>query len=150
MGRLSGKRSVEVNAARERCYAVAADIEQSPEWQGSLRRVEVLERDAEGRPALVQTESDAKVKTIKSRLRFSFEPPSRIRWVQEEGDTRSLDGSWVFEELGDGRTRATYALAVDPGRVLGMLLRGPAEGKVREYLLGDAAEGLKGRAEDAS
>jgi uncharacterized membrane protein len=150
MGRLIGKRSVEVNAARERCYAVAADIEQSPEWQGSLRRVEVLERDAEGRPALVQTESDAKVKTIKSRLRFSFEPPSRIRWVQEEGDTRSLDGSWVFEELGDGRTRATYALAVDPGRVLGMLLRGPAEGKVREYLLGDAAEGLKGRAEDAS
>jgi uncharacterized membrane protein len=150
MGRLSGKRSVEVNAARERCYAVAADIEQSPEWQGSLRRVEVLERDAEGRPALVQTESDAKVKTITSRLRFSFEPPSRIRWVQEEGDTRSLDGSWVFEELGDGRTRATYALAVDPGRVLGMLLRGPAEGKVREYLLGDAAEGLKGRAEDAS
>jgi uncharacterized membrane protein len=150
MGRLSGKRSVEVNAGRERCYAVAADIEQSPEWQGSLRRVEVLERDAEGRPALVQTESDAKVKTIKSRLRFSFEPPSRIRWVQEEGDTRSLDGSWVFEELGDGRTRATYALAVDPGRVLGMLLRGPAEGKVREYLLGDAAEGLKGRAEDAS
>jgi uncharacterized membrane protein len=150
MGRLSGKRSVEVNAARERCYAVAADIEQSPEWQGSLRRVDVLERDAEGRPAVVQTESDAKVKTIKSRLRFSFEPPSRIRWVQEEGDTRSLDGSWVFEELGDGRTRATYALAVDPGRVLGMLLRGPAEGKVREYLLGDAAEGLKGRAEDPS
>jgi uncharacterized membrane protein len=150
MGRLSGKRSVEVNAARERCYAVAADIEQSPEWQGSLRRVDVLERDAEGRPAVVQTESDAKVKTIKSRLRFSFEPPSRIRWVQEEGDTRSLDGSWVFEELGDGRTRATYALAVDPGRVLGMLLRGPAEGKVREYLLGDAAEGLKGRAEDTS
>jgi hypothetical protein len=28
-----------------------------------------------------------------------------------------------------------------------MLLRGPAEGKVRDFLLGDAAEGLKQKAE---
>jgi hypothetical protein len=31
--------------------------------------------------------------------------------------------------------------------MLGMLLRGPAEGKVRDFLLGDAAEGLKLKAE---
>jgi hypothetical protein len=30
-----------------------------------------------------------------------------------------------------------------------MLLRGPAETKVRDFLLGDAAEGLKQRAEGA-
>jgi hypothetical protein len=49
--------------------------------------------------------------------------------------------------LGEGRTRATYALSADPGRMLGMLLRGPAEAKVRDFLLGGAAEGLKQRAE---
>ena len=32
-------------------------------------------------------------------------------------------------------------------RVLGMLLRGPAEARVRDFLLGDAAEGLKQKAE---
>ena len=31
--------------------------------------------------------------------------------------------------------------------MLGLLLRGPAETKVRDFLLGNAAEGLKERAE---
>lgn len=122
-------------------------MESSPEWQGSLRSVEVLERDGERRPVLVETESDAKVKSIRARLRFSYEPVECIRWVQEKGDTKSLEGSWRFEDLGSGRTRAVYTLAAEPGRMLGMLLRGPAEGKVRDFLLGGAAEGLKARAE---
>jgi len=80
-------------------------------------------------------------------LRFSYEPPTAIRWVQEKGDTKSLIGSWAFEDLGGGRTRATYALEADPGRMLGLLLRGPAEGKVRDFLVGNAADGLKEKAE---
>ena len=95
----------------------------------------------------METESDAKVKTVRATLRFSYEEPTAIHWVQEEGDTKSLTGAWTFEDLGDGPTRATYALDADPGRMLGMLLRGPAEAKVRDFLLGDAAEGLKQEAE---
>jgi len=147
MGQIEGERSVEIEAPIERCYEIAADIEGAVEWQGSLRDVEVLERDAEERAELVETESDAKVKTVKARLRFSYDPPQRIDWVQEKGDTKSLEGYWVFDELGAGRTAATYGLVVDPGRVLGMMLRGPAEAKVRDFLLGGAAEGLKARAE---
>ena len=147
MGNISGERSVEIDAPVERCYEIASDINHAPEWQGSLKDVEVLERDGEKRALLVETESDAKVKTVKATLRFSYEPPTAIRWVQEKGDTKSLTGSWSFDDLGDGRTRATYALDTDPGRLLGILLRGPAEAKVRDFLLGDAAEGLKQRAE---
>jgi uncharacterized membrane protein len=147
MGTISGERSVEIDAPMERCYEIASDINHAPEWQGSLKDVEVLERDGERRALLVETESDAKVKTVKATLRFSYEPPTAIRWVQEKGDTKSLIGSWTFDDLGDGRTRATYALEADPGRMLGMLLRGPAEDKVREFLVGGAAEGLKDRAE---
>jgi uncharacterized membrane protein len=142
-----GDRSVEIDAPIERCFDIAADIEGAPKWQGSLKDVEVLERDGEKRALIVETESDAKVKTVKATLRFSYEPPTAIRWVQEKGDTKSLTGSWTFDDLGDGRTRATYALDADPGRMLGMLLRGPAEAKVRDFLLGDAAAGLKQRAE---
>jgi uncharacterized membrane protein len=147
MGTIKGDRTVEIDAPIERCYEIAADIENAPEWQGSLKDVEVLERDGERRPALVETESDAKVKSVRALLRFSYEPPTAIRWVQEKGDTKSLTGSWSFEDLGDGRTRATYALEADPGRMLGMLLRGPAETKVRDFLVGNAADGLKEKAE---
>jgi uncharacterized membrane protein len=147
MGTIKGDRSVEIDAPVERCYEIAADIENAPDWQGSLKDVEVLERDGERRPLVVETQSDAKVKTVRARLRFSYDPPTGIRWVQEKGDTKSLTGSWRFEDLGGGRTRATYALEADPGRMLGMLLRGPAETKVRDFLVGNAADGLKEKAE---
>ncbi len=150
MGLIEGDRTVEIDAPIERCYAIAADIEHATGWQGSLRDVEVLERDAEKRAVLVETESDAKVKNVKAILRFSYDEPTEIRWVQEKGDTKSLEGSWVLEDLGEGRTRATYGLSADPGRMLGMLLRGPAESKVRDFLLGGAAEGLKAEAESGS
>ena len=146
MGVIEGERTVEIDAPIERCYDIAADIEGAPDWQGSLQDVDVLERDGERRPELVETKSDAKVKSVSARLRFSYDPPTGVRWVQEKGDTKSLEGWWRFEDLG-GRTRASYGLRVDPGRMLGMLLRGPAEAKVRDFLLGGAAEGLKKKAE---
>ena len=147
MGQIKGDRTVEIDAPIERCYEIAADVENATEWQGSLKDVEVLERDGDRRPVLVETESDAKVKSVRAVLRFSYEPPTGIRWVQEKGDTKSLQGWWSFEDLGDGRTRATYGLEADPGRMLGLLLRGPAESRVRDFLLGNAAEGLKQKAE---
>jgi uncharacterized membrane protein len=147
MGNIEGERTVEIDAPIERCFDIAADIEGAPEWQGSLKDVEVLETDADGRAELVETESDASVKTVKARLRFSYFPDERIEWVQEKGDTKALNGWWDFEDLGGGRTRASYGLSVDPGRMLGMLVRGPVEAKVRDFLLGGAADGLKRKAE---
>jgi uncharacterized membrane protein len=147
VGNITGDRTVEIDAPIQRCFDIAADIEKAPEWQGSLKDVDVIERDGNRRAALVETESDAKVKTVRSVLRFTYDEPTGIRWDQEEGDTKSLGGWWTLEDLGDGRTRATYGLDVDPGRMLGMLLRGPAESAVRDFLLGGAAEGLKQRAE---
>jgi uncharacterized protein YndB with AHSA1/START domain len=147
MATLEASWTVEVDAPRERCYEIAADVANAPKWQGTLEEVEVIERDAEGRPGLVYTVSDAMVKKVKSEVRFSYDPPEGMRWEQEKGEAKWLTGSWEFEQLGEGRTRATYGLRTDPGRVLGMLLRGPVEGKVKELLTKSAAEGLKSEAE---
>ena len=49
--------------------------------------------------------------------------------MQEKGETKALTGSWTFEDLGDGQHGRLYALDADPGRVLGMLLRGLAEAR---------------------
>jgi ribosome-associated toxin RatA of RatAB toxin-antitoxin module len=146
MGTFNARASVDVAAPAERCYAIAADLERAPEWQRSLQSVEVLERDDQGRPTLVETVSDASVKTITTRLRFSYDPPTRINVRQEKGDLKSLEGGWTFTENG-GHTQATYALDADPGRMLGLLLRGPVVDKVKHVLVGEAAEGLKARAE---
>lgn len=147
MGTLEASFSVEIAAPRDRCYEIAADIEGAPKWQGTLESVEVLERDGEGRPLVVDTTSDAGIKKVSSRLRFSYQPPGGITWEQEKGEVKWLTGSWAFEDAGDGRTRATYELRSDPGRILSMLLRGPVEGKVKELLTKGSAEGLKREAE---
>ena len=149
MSVIRGERSVEIEAPIERCYALAADIEHAPEWQSSLKDVEVFQRDGEGRAAVAETQSDAKVRTVRTRLRFAYDAPRSVTWDQERGDVKSLHGWWQLDDLGDGRTRATYGLEVDPGRMLGMLLRGSMEDRVREFLLAGTAEGLKERAEGA-
>ncbi len=146
MGIINAIATVDVAAPMERCYAIAADLERATEWQRSLQSVEVLERDGEGRAIVVETVSDASVKLITTRLRFAYEPHEAIRVHQERGDLKSLAGGWTFVER-DGITQATYALDADPGRMLGLLLRGPVVDRVRQVLVGEAADGLKARAE---
>ena len=147
---INAERSTEIDAPVERCFGIVSDLENTPTWDASIKSIQVLERDAEGRPLLVASEADAKVKTVKQVMRYSYDAPRKVSWVQEKGEMKSLVGSWSFEDLGGGRTRATYALTADPGRMLGMLLRGPVEGKVKDMMLGSASSGLKAKAEAAS
>jgi len=70
--------------------------------------------------------------------------------VQESGELKSVEGSWEFEDLGEGRTRVTYWLEVDLGRKLGLLIRGPLVGVLRGQLVDKMPEKLKRFAEDDS
>lgn len=149
MGKLTASRTVEIDAPQARCYEIVADLKSTPEWQESMISAKVLEEDSQGRAELVEIVNDAKVKQVKTRFRFAFDDPNGISWEQEKGDMKWLTGSWELEDLGEDRTRATYAIEGDPGRMLGLLLRGPVEGKVKEFLTKDSAEGLKARAESA-
>ena len=143
MGIIHASHTVEIEAPLAEVYAVAADVPGAVEWNPAIDKVDVIESDKQGRATLVETEADVKVKKSKSILRFSYDEPNGLRWVQEKGDVKSVDGRWELSELGPDRTKAVYALEVDPGRVLGMLLRGPVEGQVKDYLTKGAAEGLK-------
>lgn len=147
MGLITGDRTVEIAAPADTCFAIAADLERAVAWQSTLQEVDVHERDSKGRPVVATLKSDAKVRTITARWRLTYAEYSDIDWTQERGDVKAMRGSWTFDE-GNGITRATYALEVDPGRMLGLLLRGPGMvDKVRDYLLSGAADGLKQQAE---
>jgi carbon monoxide dehydrogenase subunit G len=135
MARITGSASEDVDAPLEKVWEAVADVESAPQWQGGLNALTALERDGEGRATVVETETDAKVKAVKARVRFTYAGPNRLSWTQEKGDAKSVDGSWELEDLGNGRTRATYAVDVDPGRMLGMLIRGPIEDTLRGMLV---------------
>jgi carbon monoxide dehydrogenase subunit G len=147
MGTITGSSTAEIDAPIEGVWDVVEDVLSAPEWQGGLKDMEEIERDAEGRVTLAESSSDAKVRTIKSNVRFSYEAPTRLDWRQEKGELKSVDGSWELEDLGDGRTRATYRLEVDLGRMLGMVIRGPLVDVLRGQLVGARAGELKERVE---
>ena len=147
MANLTGSSTAEIAAPLDRVWAVVADVEKAPDWQGGLKAMRALERDGDGRAILCGSESDAKVRTIKSTVRFSYDPPTKLGWTQEKGELKSVVGSWDLEDLGDGRTRATYSLEVDLGRVLGMVIRGPLVDVLRGMLINARAGELKRRVE---
>lgn len=147
MAHMGGTASAEIDAPVDRVWKVVEDVLTAPEWQGGLVAMSALERDGDGRPTLVETESDIKVRHVKTQVRFRYEPPTRLSWTQEKGDLKSVEGSWTLEDLGGQRTRATYALDGDPGRVLGMLIRGPVEAAARAMLVNARPGELKARVE---
>jgi hypothetical protein len=149
MAHLGGSASTDIEAPLEEVWAVIEDVLSAPDWQGGLDRMTALERDGDGRPALVETENDIKVRRIKAHVRFSYEAPIRLSWTQEKGDMKSVDGSWELEDLGDGRTHATYNLDADPGRMLGLVIRGPVEAATRAIFVNGRPGELKRRVEGA-
>lgn len=147
MGQLGGTASREIDAPIDELWAIVEDVASSPEWQSGLEEIAPLEHDDQGRITLARSVSDAKVKTVSTIVRFAYEGPHRLSWTQEKGDLRSLVGSWELEDLGDGRTMVTYMLNGDPGRMLGMLVRGPVEDSIRKHLVESRPEELRRRVE---
>jgi uncharacterized membrane protein len=143
MSKVSGSASIEIEAPIDAVYAAAADVEGSPRWQPEIKVAECVKRDGEGNQVLVHMETDAKVRRLGSDIRFSYEAPSRISWAQEDGDLKSVEGSWELEDLGNGRTAVTYWLEVDLGRALGLLIRGPLVGVLRGQLVDTMPAKLK-------
>jgi len=147
MAPLSGSSTAEINAPLQRVWELVQDVEAAPQWQGGLKSMRAVERDDQGRGVLCEAETDAKVRTVKSTVRFAYDGPARLTWKQEKGELKSVEGSWILEDLGGERTRATYAIEADLGRMLGMVIRGPLVGVLRDMLAGARAGELKKHAE---
>ncbi len=143
MGTITGTSIAEIDAPIDRVWALVEDVEAAPDWQGGLKALRALERDDQGRAALCESESDAKVRSVKSIVRFTYDGPATLTWRQEKGELKSVDGSWRLEDLGGDRTRATYDLEVDLGRMLGMVIRGPLVDLLRGMLVSARAGELK-------
>jgi ribosome-associated toxin RatA of RatAB toxin-antitoxin module len=136
-------RTIEVDAPRERCFELMTDYERMPSWQGAVRSIEVLERDDQGRGSVVAYEVDAKLKTVRYRLRQVYDEPHRLSSEYLDGDFRDFSGEWRFEPAGDGRTRVELDLKIDPGR----FVPGPLRAAIADAVMKRALRDLKTEAE---
>ncbi|CAN5714176.1 MAG: SRPBCC family protein [Actinobacteria bacterium] len=136
--------SIEVSATPAQVFAVAADLESYEQWATGVKEVEVLEKDKKGRAARARFVVDGMVKEITYVLKYSYDEPNSMTWMAEPGpDLKELDGSYVFNDVGDGRTEVVYGLRVEPSFTIPGFLRRQAE----KQLVGTALRGLRKRVE---
>lgn len=145
---VQGESTAEISAPIADVWAVIQDVESAPAWQGGMKTVTAVERDADGRATVCDVEVDGRARTLRTRVRFAYAGPDTLSWSQVKGDVKALQGSWELHDLGGERTRARYWIEVDLGR-LGLIIRGPILDAVRGQLAQGRAEDLRRRIEDA-
>src|SRR5919106_1372765 len=136
--------TVEIAAPIETCFAAITDYETFPAWQSAVVDTEVLDWDKKGRGKRVRLFVDAKVRKVDYTLDYRYDEPERIEWDFVEGNgINDADGHYLFEDLGGGRTRATYKLGLE----VGIPLPGPVARRAHKSTLKASVEDLKREAE---
>jgi hypothetical protein len=144
MGLNWAEHTVEIGAPIETCFSAITDYETFPHWQSAVVDTEVLDWDKEGRGKRVHLVVDAKVRKVDYTLDYRYEAPERIEWDFVEGNgINDADGHYLFEDLGDGRTRATYKFGLE----VGIPLPGPIARRAHRQTLKASVEDLKREAE---
>jgi len=106
--------SIVVNAPPEVVYRVVTDFANYASWVSDLKRIEVLESDAAGRPLEVEFRAAAFGRSTTYALRYDYSrAPEQLSWTQTRGDlTETLQGQYRFEPDERG-TKVTYDLEVE-------------------------------------
>lgn len=106
-------REVVIEASPEEILDVIADFDSVTEWSSAHQSAEVLERDADGRPAKVKMKVKAAGITDEQVVAYTW-GDNVVSWtLVSSGQQRSQDASYKLTPDGD-RTRVTFQISVDP------------------------------------
>ncbi|MGA7280400.1 MAG: SRPBCC family protein [Acidimicrobiia bacterium] len=134
--------TMEIDAPADDLYRVAADIESYPEWANGVKEVEVLEKTPDGLVERARFVVEGFVKEIEYVLRYTHDRPHTMSWVAEESkDVKMLEGSYTFNDSGDGATEVVYGLRVELNFTIPGFLRRQAE----KQIVTTALRGLRKR-----
>ena len=137
--------SIIIEASPEEVMGVVADLEKYPEWAGSIKRVEVLERDSQGRPLQVTLNIDAGAMRDTVTLNYDWsESPKTVSWNLEDAKMLTeMDGAYTVVEHEDG-CEVSYRLTVD----LAMPMLSMIKRKAEKDVVDAALKQLKKRVEE--
>jgi ribosome-associated toxin RatA of RatAB toxin-antitoxin module len=135
--------STEIAAPPQACFDALTDFEHLSDWQRAVREVRVLERDEAGRGSIVEYVVDARVKSVRYRLRQIYDEPHRLASEYLCGDFADFGGEWRFAPLGRSRTRAELDLRIDPGRFVPRPVRALIADAVMNRALSDLKRHLE-------
>ena len=122
-----------------------ADLESYPEWTGSVRSVEVLTRDGEGRPSRATFVLDAGVVKDTYTLEYTWHGDDSVSWTLVEAQMlTAMDGSYRLTDQGEAGTVVEYVLTLDLKMPMIGLLRRKAEKVVTDTALKELKRRVEG------
>lgn len=136
--------TIVVDASPHEVMSVIAELEQYPEWTGSVRSVEVLTRDDAGRPATATFVLDAGVVKDTYTLRYTWQDDSLVTWSLVEAQMlTAMEGSYRLTAE-DGGTSVEYVLTLDLKIPMLGLLRRKAEKVITDTALKELKRRVEG------
>ena len=139
--------TIRIEATVSDVVAVVSDLTKYPEWSTSIKRVEVLESDSEGRPVKVTMMVDAGPMRDSVTLQYDWSlAPAQLSWTLLEAEMlTAMDGTYTISEADEDSTEVSYRLAVDVAMPMLAMLKRKAEKAVVDVSLKE----LKKRVEQA-
>ncbi len=106
---------ITIDASPDAVWDVAVDLPRYPEWARDIKAVTIHETDEHGRPSQVEFRASALGRSTHYTLQYRYDDnPRQLGWSMIRGDIqRSIDGSFTFIPISDGKTEVRYDLAID-------------------------------------
>jgi ribosome-associated toxin RatA of RatAB toxin-antitoxin module len=107
--------SVEVEAPLAEVAAKLSNIGEYPQWLSSIKKVEVVESDSEGRAVKANVSVDAGVMKDRATLIYDWsKAPAEISFSLDEADLMTtMDGKYILSAIDSDTTKVTYELGVE-------------------------------------
>jgi len=121
--------TITIDAPLDAVTQALFDLEKYPEWSSSIKSVEAIARDDQGRITKVKMVIDAGM--MKDRVILDYDwsgAPGKLSFTLDDADLLTgMDGAYTIKSLDEDSTSITYELTVSLSMPIPAMMRQKAE-----------------------
>lgn len=137
--------TVTIQATASEIQEVLSNLAAYPSWSTTIKSVNVITTDDQGRATQVQVSVDAGALKDKPTLNYDWsKAPSRLEFSLEDADLLTeMSGAYIIKDNGDDTTDVTYELTVGLSMPVPAVMRQKAEKSTIDLTLKQLKEKLE-------
>lgn len=137
--------TVTIQATAGQIQEVLSNLPAYPSWSTTIKSVNVIATDDQGRATQVQVSVDAGALKDKPTLNYDWsKAPNRLEFSLEDADLLTeMSGAYIIKDNGDDTTDVTYELTVGLSMPVPAVMRQKAEKSTIDLTLKQLKEKLE-------
>jgi uncharacterized membrane protein len=137
--------TVTIQATASEIQEVLSNLSAYPTWSTTIKSVNVITTDDQGRATQVQVSVDAGALKDKPTLNYDWsKAPNRLEFSLEDADLLTeMSGAYIIKDNGDDTTDVTYELTVGLSMPVPAVMRKKAEKSTIDLTLKQLKEKLE-------